>query len=179
MSDTIKGSDGIERTLDEWRLFIEQTVMHVNDDGELDKELTKAKWDVRYYFQCQEDGISADTDLPELTNYIGESAMDFFREALMDASLQKSEARKMDRLSSHMRSFADRLTSKMDQRVHEVGYALLQFIDKHNRLPDQPKDLEVFTEESPTMQRIPRKTISEWLPEYRLGEVVRGNKRRS
>ena len=73
-----------------------------------------------------------------------------------------------------MISFAKQLSSKTTTRVHQVGFALLAYVDAHERLPDQPKDLEEFTEKNSTMGRIPRKTISEQLRHYKLENIVRG-----
>ncbi len=180
MSDKIKGSDGIERTIDDWNNYI-LTKSALCDGDDAIKFLLTALQSNLVDLSLRLDGKQglSDTSAEETIADCESIAGDFFKRALLDSltNAHTHEGR-MSRLKGHVHELGKTVTNAgsrkglVQKKRYQLGLELRTYIEQHKKLPATVMDLECFIEDRGVHQ-ISKTKIYDELAWYALDGVVK------
>jgi hypothetical protein len=158
MNDNMTGSDGIERTLNEWSDHILRKTAYGDGDDPLTKEMEHLQSDLKRILSG-EDHMEA----------FGIAAGEYFKAALLD-SIEKGNNKDgiVSRLQTKARSLADSL-DKSKWTTHgrvRLGRCLAFYMEEHDDLPRNRKELHQFSNGKVSMR-----TMSEHLAWFGLDKI--------
>jgi hypothetical protein len=178
-----KGSDGIERTIDEWREFVhERRRMDYGEQG-LDlllQELhtrTQDSFMITELLETSEDfDVSSEVRLKELAQAAGE----YYAKAFIDAvNTKKTMQGRYAALKAHLEKipvFSRGFKAKYGKRLF-LGLAITDYMHEFDDIPRSRKVLKKYIEEREYLlgPAIPQRTIAEYLRWYKLEDLCRDN----
>jgi hypothetical protein len=164
MSDTIKGSDGIERTIDEWHQFFFERMTLADGDDPMAIRL----------------GHTQATLLMELldddkdhTEEFGRVAGEYMALALQDAvENSSSESGKIERLRTHIEKLGRAISNfgwKKGQSF-TLGSMLIKYVQEKQSLPTSRKELYQFIKDN-GVDDLPNRTVDEYLSWYKVEKI--------
>lgn len=159
MSNKIKGSDGVDRSINQWSDHIMRKTAYADGDDPLSKEIQHIWGDLR-------NAISEGGDHIETFR---QSTGDYFVKALMDCM---ESGKSVDGTISMMQTMARRMADSLDKakwtnhgRVR-LGRCLIFYMDKYDDIPRNRKELHQFSNGEISMR-----TISEHLSWFGLEKI--------
>jgi hypothetical protein len=180
MSDAIKGSDGIERTIDEWSNYILTKSALCDGDDAIKFVLTALQSNL-VDLGLRLDGKQglSDTSAEETIADCESLAGDFFKRALLD-SLTNAHTHedRMKKLKAHVHELSKTVTNAgsrkgtVQKKRYQLGLELRVYIEQYKSLPATVLDLECFIEDRGVHQ-ISKTKIYDELVWYSLNGVIK------
>ena len=180
MSDKIKGSDGIERTIEEWRDFISQRAT-AHSAKNKDRSWSISRQFALFYtdlaFNEKHAGREADKDSQYYINTAANHMSRFYREAAQEAGKKITTEGRWDILESTMKSFSKQC--KPDQIKFDVttivGVILNDILEEQGSFLESRKKLRLLISLMPGMADVSERDISRSLEWYQLEGICRDN----
>ena len=175
MSEKIKGSDGINRTLGEWCEYIEQRAALCHGEGKLEAKSQSVK--DSFFAICRRYDGHTLTDMPEdeETNQAGLNAARFFISAMRDAiARHDSYEDRTKAMASHLKALSNTIAKegyKFD-KVATLGSELSLYIKTHDAMPPDINTLLDFINQR-GINKIGKSTAYDALEWYELQDVIR------
>lgn len=174
MSDTITGSDGIERTIEQWQQFIFERAAFADGDEDNDVLLHAMQGSV----QGALDDIDPDTygDQIELFGTCAGQWMELtLRQAIEGGGTRNKKLTQLADSIEKLSRAVGKFGYKKAQRA-KLGWELFDYVKQHSDLPRDRKDLYRFIKENGKCS-IPNRTVDEYLSWYAIEDICRGNQR--
>ena len=169
MSDKIKGSDGIERTLDEWREYIFGKTVLVDGDDLIATKLGHLQSMLLMELLDDEDHTE------EFGRVAGEYMTLILRDSIANA---RTDSGKIENLKTHLEKLSRSVANfgwKKSQGLL-VGTEIVAYIDQHESLPDSRKAFYQFIKDRGE-NKIPNRTVDEYLAWYAIEDICRDNQK--
>jgi hypothetical protein len=166
LSETTKGSDGVERTLAEWWDHIAEKSTYADGGAPLDMELLHLQ-------DALDKTLVPDVDHVKAINAFSWSAGKYFKEALIDSIRNGTDKESIVKgMEKKVRSLAGSLgnTKWRKQGRASLGMCLLFYLEHHSALPATRNDLQQFTRTQPYGE-LPLSTMQDHLEWYGLEKL--------
>lgn len=166
MSDKIKGSDGIERTIDEWHQFFFERMMLADGDDPLAVKLGHTQAALLREIIDEEEDHTAE---------FGRVAGEYMALALRD-SINRGHTK--DGTIEHLRTHIEKLGRAISNfgwkkgQSFTLGSMLMQYVQDKQALPTVRKELYQFIKDN-DIDDLPNRTVDEYLSWYAIEDICR------
>jgi len=162
MSEKIKGSDGIERTLSEWEDFIACKMVDADGDTDRDLALGDLQQEARHTLENGEE-----------SEYLDAVAGEWFRQAFRDAiGKGQSYEGRMEHLKTNIEKLSRSIGRKVKKKAQTsaLGLEIIYYLLEHGDLPRDRGTL-MASIDARGEHKIPLTSLKDNLPWYHLEKV--------
>ena len=166
MSERIKGSDGIERTIDEWHQFFFERMLLADGDDPLAVKLGHTQKSLLSNLLDQSETPAAE---------FGRVAGEYMTLALRDS---RNRAHSDDGIVENLRTHIEKLARSISNfgwkkgQSFTLGSMLIQYVQDKQALPTSRKELYQFIKDN-GIDDLPNRTVDEYLSWYKVEDICR------